>query len=132
MSLNSQLFFPKPETLTSSSFPSVLVSPGETNPVQAELDTSLMQVENPVRVAFVLMVHGRSVRQLRRLIKVIYHRDHYYYIHVDQVRPVLLFHTHVTNLWICERLLYKLLYSCCRRNSLFDTVPVADHVHRWH
>ncbi|CAM9282289.1 unnamed protein product [Lampetra planeri] len=57
---------------------------GETNPVQAELDTSLLKVENPVRVAFVLMVHGRSVRQLKRLIKVIYHRDHYYYIHVDQ------------------------------------------------
>uniref|UniRef100_A0A3B5A228 Xylosyltransferase 2 n=1 Tax=Stegastes partitus TaxID=144197 RepID=A0A3B5A228_9TELE len=39
---------------------------------------------NPVRVAFVLMVHGRAVRQLKRLIKAIYHRDHYYYIHVDK------------------------------------------------
>lgn len=33
------------------------------------------------------MVHGRAVRQLKRLIKAIYHRDHYYYIHVDKVRP---------------------------------------------
>lgn len=57
------------------------------HPVQAvgELEDSLSEVENPVRVAFVLMVHGRAVRQLKRLIKAIYHRDHYYYIHVDKV-----------------------------------------------
>uniref|UniRef100_A0A671YPU6 Xylosyltransferase 2 n=1 Tax=Sparus aurata TaxID=8175 RepID=A0A671YPU6_SPAAU len=59
---------------------------GVSNPVQAvgELDNSLSNVENPVRVAFVLMVHGRAIRQLKRLIKAIYHRDHYYYIHVDK------------------------------------------------
>lgn len=65
-------------------------SPGVSNPVQAagELDNSLSKVENPVRVAFVLMVHGRAVRQLKRLIKAIYHHDHYYYIHVDKVATV--------------------------------------------
>ncbi|XP_034045918.1 xylosyltransferase 2 [Thalassophryne amazonica] len=59
---------------------------GVSNLVQVgdELDNSLSKVENPVRVAFVLMVHGRAVRQLKRLIKAIYHRDHYYYIHVDK------------------------------------------------
>ncbi|KAM4635806.1 xylosyltransferase 2 [Polymixia lowei] len=59
---------------------------GVSNPVQAadELDNNLSKVENPIRVAFVLMVHGRAVRQLKRLIKAIYHRDHYYYIHVDK------------------------------------------------
>ncbi|XP_029945376.1 xylosyltransferase 2 [Salarias fasciatus] len=59
---------------------------GVSHPVQAfgELENSLSRVENPVRVAFVLMVHGRAVRQLKRLIKAIYHRDHYYYIHVDK------------------------------------------------
>lgn len=64
---------------------------GVSNPVQAvgELDNSLSKVENPVRVAFVLMVHGRAVRQLKRLMKAIYHRDHYYYIHVDKVSPIL-------------------------------------------
>lgn len=51
------------------------------------MENSLSKVENPVRVAFVLMVHGRAVRQLKRLIKAIYHRDHYYYIHVDKVCP---------------------------------------------
>lgn len=66
--------------------PHILV-PGFSSQVQAvgELDNSLSDVENPVRVAFVLMVHGRAVRQLKRLIKAIYHRDHYYYIHVDKV-----------------------------------------------
>lgn len=68
-------------------FPSY-ACPGLSSQVQAvgELDNSLSHVENPVRVAFVLMVHGRAVRQLKRLIKAIYHRDHYYYIHVDKVR----------------------------------------------
>uniref|UniRef100_A0A3Q2Y4M4 Xylosyltransferase 2 n=1 Tax=Hippocampus comes TaxID=109280 RepID=A0A3Q2Y4M4_HIPCM len=49
-----------------------------------DLDNSLAKVEDPVRVVFVLMVHGRSVRQLKRLIKAIYHSDHFYYIHVDK------------------------------------------------
>lgn len=60
------------------------------NPVLAvdDVDMGLSKVDNPVRVAFVLMVHGRAVRQLKRLIKAIYHRDHYYYIHVDKVGTV--------------------------------------------
>ncbi|XP_072549577.1 xylosyltransferase 2 [Salminus brasiliensis] len=48
------------------------------------IDNDLSKVENPVRVAFVLMVHGRAVRQLKRLLKAIYHKDHFYYIHVDK------------------------------------------------
>ncbi|KAJ7989394.1 hypothetical protein DPEC_G00304090 [Dallia pectoralis] len=59
---------------------------GLSSPVQTgnELDNDLYQVENPVRVAFVLVVHGRAIRQLQRLIKAIYHQDHFYYIHVDK------------------------------------------------
>ncbi|KAM4536093.1 xylosyltransferase 2 [Fundulus diaphanus] len=59
---------------------------GVSRPAQAdrEAELPLSKVENPVRVVFVLMVHGRGVRQLKRLIKAIYHRDHYYYIHVDK------------------------------------------------
>ncbi|KAJ8246434.1 hypothetical protein GJAV_G00267700 [Gymnothorax javanicus] len=49
-----------------------------------DLDTDLSKLDNPVRVAFVLVVHGRAIRQLQRLIKAIYHRDHFYYIHVDK------------------------------------------------
>ena len=39
----------------------------------------------PVRIVFVFTVTGRAVRQIRRLLNVIYHVDHYYYIHVDSV-----------------------------------------------
>ena len=39
----------------------------------------------PVRVVFMLTVHGRSLRQVKRLLKSIYHSNHYYYFHVDQV-----------------------------------------------
>lgn len=42
---------------------------------------------NPVRIAFVLVVHGRASRQLQRMFKAIYHKDHFYYIHVDKVSP---------------------------------------------
>ncbi|XP_054264373.1 xylosyltransferase oxt-like isoform X2 [Macrosteles quadrilineatus] len=40
-------------------------------------------VSRPVRVAFLLTLNGRAVRQVYRLIKALFHRDHYFYIHVD-------------------------------------------------
>lgn len=68
--------------------PVVLSSAGQ----QADIiDNDLSKVENPVRVAFVLIVHGRAVRQLKRLLKAIYHKDHFYYIHVDKVSSLILF-----------------------------------------
>nr|XP_057905986.1 xylosyltransferase 2 [Doryrhamphus excisus] len=72
--------------LMPAALPQFCPQTGVLTPVQAvgEVDNSLSKVENPVRVVFVLMVHGRSVRQLKRLIKAIYHCDHYYYIHVDK------------------------------------------------
>ncbi|XP_043946423.1 xylosyltransferase 2 isoform X2 [Protopterus annectens] len=44
----------------------------------------LASVQNPVHIAYVLVVHGRATRQLKRMIKAIYHKDHFYYIHVDK------------------------------------------------
>lgn len=41
---------------------------------------------NPVRIAYMLVVHGRAIRQLKRLIKAVYHQQHFFYIHVDKVR----------------------------------------------
>ncbi|KAJ7992014.1 hypothetical protein DPEC_G00274190 [Dallia pectoralis] len=38
----------------------------------------------PIRIAFILVVHGRASRQFQRLFKAIYQTSHYYYIHVDQ------------------------------------------------
>lgn len=41
--------------------------------------------EPPVRIAFLLTLNGRALRQVLRLIKVLFHRDHFFYIHVDAV-----------------------------------------------
>ena len=55
--------------------------------IQTQLVTSKDEVRGmkPVRIVFVFTVSGRAVRQIRRLLKAIYHVDHYYYIHVDSV-----------------------------------------------
>jgi len=38
----------------------------------------------PVRICYILVVHGRALRQFRRLLRLIYRSDHYFYIHVDK------------------------------------------------
>lgn len=45
-------------------------------------------VSKPVRIAYMLVVHGRAIRQLKRLIKAVYHQQHFFYIHVDKVERV--------------------------------------------
>ncbi|GLH11058.1 Xylosyltransferase oxt [Gryllus bimaculatus] len=40
-------------------------------------------VEQPARIAFLLTLNGRALRQVQRLIKALFHVDHYFYIHVD-------------------------------------------------
>ena len=54
--------------------------------VQWDEDSAESVPPSPVRIAFVLVVHGRASRQFQRLFKAIYHTSHFYYIHVDQVR----------------------------------------------
>uniref|UniRef100_A0A4Y0BMI5 protein xylosyltransferase n=1 Tax=Anopheles funestus TaxID=62324 RepID=A0A4Y0BMI5_ANOFN len=39
--------------------------------------------DKPVRIAFLLMFYKRNLRQIHRLIRAIYDKNHYYYIHVD-------------------------------------------------
>ena len=44
------------------------------------------QGEGPnARVVFLMSIHGRAQRQVKRLFKAIYHTDHYFFIHVDSV-----------------------------------------------
>uniref|UniRef100_A0A667XT10 Xylosyltransferase 1 n=1 Tax=Myripristis murdjan TaxID=586833 RepID=A0A667XT10_9TELE len=52
--------------------------------VQWDEDSAESVPSKPVRIAFVLVVHGRASRQFQRLFKAIYHTSHFYYIHVDQ------------------------------------------------
>lgn len=42
------------------------------------------EAEN-VRITFLLTLNGRAVRQVHRLLKLLYSEEHYYYIHVDAV-----------------------------------------------
>ncbi|XP_069876373.1 xylosyltransferase 1-like [Dipodomys merriami] len=70
--------------------------------VQWDEDSVEYMPANPVRIAFVLVIHGRASRQLQRMFKAIYHRDHFYYIHVDKRsnylhRQVLQFATQYNN-----------------------------------
>lgn len=53
----------------------------------ADLVKEMVMINNnlPVKIVFVLTLNGRPVRQVRRLLKVIYNSHHYYYIHVDAV-----------------------------------------------
>ncbi|XP_062613310.1 LOW QUALITY PROTEIN: xylosyltransferase oxt-like [Saccostrea cucullata] len=46
-------------------------------------------IQPKVRVMFVLTLSGRQVRQVRRLLKAIYHRDHFYLLHVDMRQEYL-------------------------------------------
>uniref|UniRef100_A0A8C9G4P3 Xylosyltransferase 2 n=1 Tax=Pavo cristatus TaxID=9049 RepID=A0A8C9G4P3_PAVCR len=59
---------------------------GKVSPVIQWDESRLQQVppSNPVRIAYMLVVHGRAVRQLKRLIKAVYHQQHFFYIHVDK------------------------------------------------
>ncbi|KAM6972774.1 xylosyltransferase 1 [Aplochiton taeniatus] len=52
--------------------------------IQWDEDLTESVPAKPVRIAFVLVVHGRASRQFQRLFKAIYHASHFYYIHVDQ------------------------------------------------
>nr|XP_003217276.2 PREDICTED: xylosyltransferase 2 isoform X1 [Anolis carolinensis] len=59
---------------------------GKVSPVIQWDDSRMHQVSvsRPVRIAFMLVVHGRAIRQLKRLIKAVYHQQHFFYIHVDK------------------------------------------------
>ncbi|XP_012944960.1 xylosyltransferase oxt [Aplysia californica] len=52
---------------------------------RAPLDKSVPKV----KIVFVLTVNGRAIRQVIRLLRVIYSPDHYYYIHVDKRQEYL-------------------------------------------
>lgn len=61
---------------------------GKVSPVIQWDESRLQQPppSKPVRIAYMLVVHGRAIRQLKRLIKAVYHQQHFFYIHVDKVQ----------------------------------------------
>lgn len=48
----------------------------------ANTDTNNKQIKM-VKIVFLLTLNGRALRQVKRLLKILYSTDHYYYIHVD-------------------------------------------------
>ena len=49
------------------------------------IDVANTPYGNPIRVAFVITLHGRAFRQVKRLFKAIYHTNHYFFFHIDSV-----------------------------------------------
>ncbi|XP_055620367.1 xylosyltransferase oxt isoform X2 [Toxorhynchites rutilus septentrionalis] len=45
--------------------------------------------KEPVRIAFLLTLNGRALRQVHRLLKTLYSTRHYYFIHVDERQEYL-------------------------------------------
>lgn len=52
---------------------------------QTAISLTTNDSEPKVRIAYLLTLNGRAVRQVYRLIKALFHVDHYFYIHVDSV-----------------------------------------------
>lgn len=69
--------------LTSFEFQFNFPSTTEFDPQVAELMPK--DSENKVKIAFLLTLNGRAVRQVHRLLKALYDKNHFYYIHVDEV-----------------------------------------------
>lgn len=57
----------------------------EFKPQEARNSSLRNEPEQPVRIAYLLTVNGRASRQVKRLINVLYHPSHLFYIHVDAV-----------------------------------------------
>ncbi|KAM9843386.1 xylosyltransferase 1-like [Aulostomus maculatus] len=75
----------KEKTLMPENVPRYCARDGKANVnIQWDEDISDAPPNVPIRIAFVLVVHGRASRQFQRLFKAIYHTSHYYYVHVDQ------------------------------------------------
>ncbi|KAK5642064.1 hypothetical protein RI129_008231 [Pyrocoelia pectoralis] len=53
-------------------------------------ETTALPNTKRARIVFLLTLNGRALRQIKRLIRILYHEDHYFYIHID-VRQDYLF-----------------------------------------
>lgn len=64
---------------------------------------------SPIRIAYVLTLHGRAFRQVQRLFKALYHSNHYFFFHIDSVSMI----------YLCVEELYTydlkviILMACC-------------------
>ena len=66
-------------------------APRSTKGPAKPIDLSRTAYGNPIRIAFVLTLHGRAFRQVKRLFKALYHSNHYFFFHIDTVSIVWFF-----------------------------------------
>jgi len=67
-----------PKSLSQSNSPAC-TAPAKSLPVMAEP----AGLGPPVRIAFMFGVHGRSIRHIKRLFRMMYDEQHYYIFHVE-------------------------------------------------
>lgn len=67
----------------------------EFKPQEARNSSLRNEPEQPVRIAYLLTVNGRASRQVRRLISILYHPSHLFYIHVDAVSKTNSIYLHI-------------------------------------
>ncbi|XP_075224237.1 xylosyltransferase oxt isoform X2 [Lycorma delicatula] len=69
-------------------------------------EAETISTSSGVRIVFLLTLNGRAVRQVKRLLKALYHRDHYFFIHVDARQDYmfreLLPLEHLSNVRLCR------------------------------
>ncbi|VDO08652.1 unnamed protein product [Rodentolepis nana] len=80
---------------------------------------------NHVRVVYVLVLTGRSWRQVQRMFRLLYHTSNYFYIHVDLLEEVFPYNVHVTSnrlnpLWGAPKLLDLIITIV---QDLFENFP---------
>ena len=94
------------------------------------------------RVVFLMSIHGRAFRQVQRLFKALYHKDHYFFIHIDSVSNTsyslfhLLFYTSIVShntykpliLTLCKFTVWFSLQIHCLIRSFTHQFSLSDIV----
>ncbi|XP_050723662.1 xylosyltransferase oxt-like [Eriocheir sinensis] len=98
--------------------------------------SSTHPANKPVRIAFVLTVNGRAIRQLRRLVKALYHRDHYFFIHVDSrqeymYREVLKLEEQYSNIRVSRYRLSTIWGGASLLKILLHCMVQITHIKEW-
>ncbi|XP_011505061.1 PREDICTED: xylosyltransferase oxt [Ceratosolen solmsi marchali] len=75
--------------------------------------------KTPVKIAYLLTVNGRAVRQVKRLINILYDSSHLFYIHVDARQDYM------------YRELLKVEKNCKMKNIIVAKGPELRHASIW-
>lgn len=78
--------------------------------------TYFLQKPKPLKIVFLLTLNGRALRQVKRLLKILYSKDHYYYIHVDVVSDycvlkIIIFFTSLSCISLFAKFLHGTIFT---------------------